>query len=208
MSDDPFAVSRSWMVDDLRAQGVADPRVLAAMEQVPRERFVPAALAEAAYGPRPLPIGHGQTISAPPIVALMTAALELSGTERVLEIGTGAGYAAAVLSRCAAEVLTIEYHQDLARTAAQTLAELGYDNVEVRHGDGTRGAADRAPFDAISVTALAQHEVPPTLLDQLTPGGVLVCPVGDGAEGQLVRQQGGHTETLLPVRFVPLIEQR
>lgn len=207
MSDGAFAVARARMIEELRGQGVADPRVLAAMEQVPRERFVPAAPAEAAYGPRPLPIGRGQTISTPHIVALMTAALELSGTERVLEIGTGCGYAAAVLSRCASEVVTIEYHQDLARTARQRLTELGYGNVEVRRGDGTRGAVDRAPFNAISVTAMAHQELPPALLDQLAPGGILVCPVGDGDEGQLVRRRGCHTETLLPVRFVPLIEQ-
>lgn len=207
MSHDASGATRAEMVAGLRTQGWGDPLMLAAMAQVPRERFVPADLAEVAYEARPLPIGYGQTISDPEIVAMMTAALRLRGGERVLEVGTGSGYAAAVLSRCAHEVVTIEYHQGLADAACQVLAELGYDNVEVRHGDGCKGAADRAPFDAISVTAMAHRQVPPALLDQLAPGGVLVCPVRDDADGELVRQRGEHTEALLPVRFVPLIEQ-
>ena len=136
-----------------------------------------------------------------------TAALELSGSERVLEVGTGSGYAAAVLSRCAREVVTIEYHQPLADTAREVLTELGYDNVEARCGNGGEGAADRSPFDAISVTAMAHQQMPPALLDQLAPDGVMVCPVSrvDGP-GDLVRQRGEHIETLLPVAFVPLID--
>ena len=204
---DNASAARADMLAGLRAQGCGDPLVLTAMADVPRERFVPADLAEVAYEPRPLAIAHGQTISDPQIVATMTLALQLCGTERVLEVGTGSGYAAAVLSRCAGEVVTIEYHQQLAATARQVLGELGYDNVEVRHGDGRDGAPDRAPFDAISVTAMAYGQVPPALLEQLAPGGVLVCPVGDDNGGELIRCRGGHTETLLPVRFVPLIEQ-
>ncbi len=208
MALDGPATSRAEMVADLRLQGLRDPRVLAAMEHVPRERFVAADLVDAAYEARPLPIGAGQTISAPAIVALMTWALDLSGTERVLEVGTGSGYAAAVLSRCAGRVVTMEYHQDLARAAGHVLAGLGYDNVEVRHGDGRLGAPDQAPFDAISVAAMARDEVPPTLIDQLAPDGVLVCPVGRDRRGTLIRVRGGRTETLLPVTFVPLIDDR
>lgn len=205
MNSADTAAERADMLAELREQGIEDPRVLAAMNQVPREEFVPAQFARHAYQPRPLPIGHGQTISTPHIVALMAAALDLSGTERVLEVGAGAGYAAAVLACCAAQVTTIEYCPQLADTARRTLAELGYRNVEVRRGDGSRGAPDRAPFGAISVAAMAPR-LPATLLDQLAPGGVLVCPVGpDGDHGQLLRHRDGHTEALLPVRFVPLI---
>jgi protein-L-isoaspartate(D-aspartate) O-methyltransferase len=180
------------MLADLREHGVNDPRVLAAMARVPRERFVPAELAEHAYQPRPLPIGCGQTISAPTSVATMTEALQLRGTERVLEIGTGCGYAAAVLSCCAAQFVTIGCHQQLARTARDTLAELGYGNVEVRHGNGAHGAPDRAPFDAVSMTAMAPH-LPPTLLEQLAPGGA-----GPGAAGSKC-PQGQHHAALAVV---------
>lgn len=197
---------REEMIADLRGRGVEDQRVLAAMSQVPREQFVPPGLAYAAYEPRPAPIGSDQTISAPAMVATMIAALGLSGSERVLEVGTGSGYAAAVLSRCASEVITIEYHRALARSATRALADLGYHNVEVRHGDGRRGAPDRAPFDAISVTAMADHEVPPALLEQLAPDGVLICPVGDDRHGELIRWSAGRTATLGPVTFVPLLD--
>lgn len=212
--ESPRQTRRAWvrrweMVEDLRERGVADERVLAAMAMVARERFLPAELAEQAYEPSPLPIPAGQTISAPYIVAVMTAALELTGIERVLEVGTGSGYAAAILSRCAAQVITIEYQPRLARGAARVLAEQGYRKVEVRVGDGARGAPDRAPFDAISVTAMAPGRLPEALVDQLAPGGRLVGPVGpgpEGGDGELLRRwSSGHLETLMPVRFVPLI---
>ncbi len=192
------------MVDQLRRRGIAEERVLSAMAVVPRERFVPVEQAEAAYEGRPLPIGAGQTISAPDIVAMMASALGLTGDERVLEVGGGSGYAAAVLSRMAREVVTIERHPDLAERARSVLSDLGYDNVEVRCADGTQGAPDRAPFEAITVAAMAR-EVPAALLDQLTPDGVLVCPVGGESYGELVRLQQGRRENLLPVRFVPLV---
>lgn len=200
-----FERRRHEMVADLRRRGIGDERVWAAMDEVPRHRFVPAHLVDEAYGGGPLPIGCGQTISAPVIVAAMTAALGLTGTERVLEVGAGSGYAAAVLSRCAREVVTIEYHPSLAAAARDALAATGHD-VEVRHGDGRAGAPDRAPFDAISVTAMAEGEVPAMLLEQLADDGVLVCPVGYGRQGDLVRmRRGGPTEHLMPVSFVPLL---
>jgi protein-L-isoaspartate(D-aspartate) O-methyltransferase len=193
------------MIEELRSQGVRDERVLSAMADVPRERFVPPELAERAHDPEPLPIGAGQTISTPFVVAMMTEALELGDAHRVLEVGTGSGYAAAVLSRLAREVVSVEYHAELAGPARSALAELGYDNVEVRVGDGSQGAPDRAPYDAISVTAMAQDDLPEALVDQLAPAGVLVCPTGHGRSGQLVRLRGGHRESLASVGFVPLI---
>lgn len=177
------------------------------MARVPRERFVPAEHAAEAYQDRPLPLGAGQTISAPQIVAAMAVALELEACDLVLEVGGGAGYAAAVLSRCARRVITIERHRKLADRSRRVLADLGYDNVEVRHGDGIQGAPDRAPFEAISVAAMAD-DLPPTLVAQLAVHGRLICPVGDERIGQLVRLHDGHREALLPVAFVPLITQR
>ena len=143
----------------LRRRGISDERVLRAMEEVPRERFVPPEERKRAYRDGALRIGAGQTISQPWIVASMTALLELGPNDRALEVGTGSGYAAAVLSRCCREVVTIERHASLAEEAAGVLRELGYDNVEVRTGDGSRGAPDRAPFDGISVTATAEGEL-------------------------------------------------
>lgn len=192
------------MVDTLRHNGIHNRLVLEAMATVPRERFVDPAWADEAYDDQPLPIGSGQTISVPWIVARMTAALELSGTENVLEVGTGSGYAAAVLAQCCRRVTTIERHQGLAEQARRRLSELNYSTVEVRDGDGARGAPDRAPFDAISVTAMAES-LPQPLLDQLTPHGTLVCPVGQGGLGDLVRLRNGHRETLSSVGFVPLV---
>ena len=157
----------------LRRRGIHDERVLAAMAEVPRERFVPPDQHRRAYRDGALRIGEGQTISQPWIVACMCQLLELRGTETVLEVGTGSGYAAAVLSRTCAQVVTIERYESLAQVAAETLAELGYANVEVRVGDGARGAPDRAPFEGISVTATAQREPPPALLEQLAPGATL-----------------------------------
>ncbi len=192
------------MVERLRRGGIADERVLGAMATVPRERFLPTELAPEAYLDRALPIGASQTISAPGIVALMAAALELAGTEDVLEVGTGAGYAAAVLSRCAHRVVTIERHRELADRARAVLADLGYDNVEVRLGDGTRGAPDRAPFDAVSVAAMAD-DLPEALVGQLAEHGRLVCPVGVDGVGELVRLRDGRRDRLGRVGFVPLV---
>jgi len=191
----------------LRRRGIEDERVLRAMEEVPRELFVPADVRSRAYRDGALPIGEGQTISQPWIVARMLALLELEGTERVLEVGTGSGYSAAVLSRCASHVVTVERHAALADRARATLAELGYRNVEVRAADGSIGQPDRAPFDAIVVTAAAASAPPPALLAELVPGGTLVCPVqGEDDDEQLVRVRDGETETIAAVRFVPLVE--
>jgi protein-L-isoaspartate(D-aspartate) O-methyltransferase len=189
----------------LRRRGIEDERVLAAMAEVPRELFVPEDQRRNAYRDGALRIGEGQTISQPWIVACMAQLLELSGDERVLEVGTGSGYAAAVLSRLAREVLTIERYPALAETARAALEQLGYDNVEVRVGDGTRGAPDRAPFGGISVTATALDEPPPVLVDQLAAGTALVCPVRRGGRELLIRFRDGQAEAVAPVRFVPLI---
>ena len=200
-----FAEERAAMVDRLRRRGITDERVLAAMAEVPRERFVPADVAQDAYRDEPLPIGAGQTISAPWIVAFSISALAPDSRHVALEVGTGSGYAAAVLARCVARVVTVERHAALADRARATLAEAGYSNIEVRTGDGSAGAPDRAPFDAIVVTAMAPDELPPALLAQLAPGGTLVCPVGDSRHGSLVRHRGGRSERLVDVAFVPLL---
>ena len=189
----------------LRGRGIEDERVLAAMAEVPRELFVPPDLRRRAYRDGALRIGEGQTISQPWIVACMAQALELKGGERVLEVGTGSGYAAAVLSRLCARLITIERFESLARSARERLAELGYDNVEVRHGDGTRGAPDAAPFEGISVTATASGEPPPDLLAQLAEGGTLVCPVERDGRELLLRVRDAAEEALADVRFVPLV---
>ncbi|MEQ8485647.1 MAG: protein-L-isoaspartate(D-aspartate) O-methyltransferase [Pseudomonadales bacterium] len=201
---------RQRMVQDqIAARGIDDARVLAAMGRVPRERFVPATLQANAYDDAPLPIGDGQTISQPFIVAYMVAALALEGGERVLEIGTGSGYAAAVLAEIATEVYTVERLATLAEAAADTLAAAGYERVHVRCGDGTLGWPEASPFDAILVSA-GGPDVPATLRDQLAPGGRLVIPVGQSRGMQrLVRVtrtgDGFDTEDLEAVRFVPLI---
>jgi protein-L-isoaspartate(D-aspartate) O-methyltransferase len=194
------------MVDrQLRRRGIEDERVLAAMGAVPRELFVPEELRRDAYRDGALRIGEGQTISQPWIVACMASLLELEGDERVLEVGTGSGYAAAVLSRLCRAVVTIERYQSLAETARATLSELGYSNVEVRVGDGTRGAPDRAPFGGISVTAAALDEPPAALLQQLAPGAALVCPVERSGRELLMRFRDDFEEAVVPVRFVPLV---
>lgn len=191
----------------LRARGITDERVLRAMEQVPRELFVPVEERRRAYRDGALRIGEGQTISQPWIVASMSSLLELQPDDRVLEIGTGSGYGAAVLALCCREVVTVERHGPLAERAAQVLEDLGYGNVEVRTGDGCRGAPDRAPFDGISVTASAEGAPPAALMEQLAPDGVLVCPVRTGAGERLTRYRAdGAVEPLVAVRFVPLIE--
>jgi protein-L-isoaspartate(D-aspartate) O-methyltransferase len=203
-------LERRLMVDrQIRARGVRDPRVLAAMASVPREAFLPPELADAAYEDTPLPIAAGQTISQPYVVAVMTEALQLRGGETVLEIGTGSGYAAAVLARIAARVYTIERVAELADVARERLAQLGFDNVDVRCGDGGLGWAEHAPFDAI-VAAAGGPDVPRVLLDQLAIGGCLVMPIGDSSAQQLVRftRTGEHEfrhDDLGAVRFVPLI---
>jgi protein-L-isoaspartate(D-aspartate) O-methyltransferase len=190
----------------LRRRGIEDERVLAAMGLVPRERFVPESQRRRAYRDCALPIGEGQTISQPWIVARMSAALELEGVERVLEVGTGSGYGAAVLSHCCSHVVTVERREGLSERAAGVIADLGYRNVEVRTGDGSRGVPDRAPFDGILVTAAAAHGPPPALVEQLAPGAPLVCPVDRGQGERLIRMRDGETEAIAPVRFVALVE--
>jgi protein-L-isoaspartate(D-aspartate) O-methyltransferase len=203
--------ARAHMVrTQIAARGVRDRAVLEAMRSVPREAFLPPELEEFAYSDTPLPIERGQTISQPYIVALMAAAAELRPGDRVLEVGTGSGYAAAVLGRIAREVYTVERHEELARVAAQRLGELGFANVSVRHGDGTLGWPEHAPYDAI-VVAAGGPKVPEALLDQLALGGRLVIPVGEGRQVQqllrVIRQPDGtlRQEDLGGVRFVPLI---
>jgi protein-L-isoaspartate(D-aspartate) O-methyltransferase len=197
---------RERMVEQqLAHRGIDDARVLAAMREVPRERFVPEDQRRRAYRDGALRIDEGQTISQPWIVACMAQLLELGGDETVLEVGTGSGYAAAVLSRLCAEVITIERFESLAARAREALGGLGYDNVEVRVGDGARGAPDRAPFGGVSVTATAIGEAPPALFEQLAPGAVLVCPVARGRREQLMRFREGEAEVVASVRFVPLV---
>jgi protein-L-isoaspartate(D-aspartate) O-methyltransferase len=192
----------------LRRRGISDERVLAAMREVPRELFVPESQRRRAYADSALPIGSGQTISQPWIVAAICQALELSGTESVLEIGTGSGYSAAVLARLAAEVVTIERHAELAQEAAARLRELGVTNVEVVVGDGSRGLPERAPFEAIAVHATAP-EPPISLLEQLAPDGRLVVPIASRGADMLTlyRRRDGEiaTNVIGPCRFVPLI---
>ncbi len=211
--DAAFTRARQQMVErQLKARDITDARVLWAMGKVPRQRFVRPALAGEAYADRALPIEEGQTISQPYIVALMTQLVELRGPERVLEVGTGSGYQAAVLAELVKQVYTIEILPALAMSAAARLKALGYMNVEVRAGDGYQGWPDQAPFDAIIVTAGATH-IPPALVAQLKEGGHLVIPVDVASGHQDLlqgRKQGGRlvTKSIAPVRFVPLIEPK
>lgn len=207
-----FRRRRAKMVErQLRARGIEDERVLAAMGEVPREAFLPARRRHRAYADSALPIGAEQTISQPWIVAAICQALELRGTERVLEVGTGSGYSAAVLARLAAEVVSVERHEELALAARQALAELGVGNVEVIVGDGSRGVPERAPFEAIAVHAAAPA-APPALLAQLADGGRMVVPIAaDSAEQlTLLRRDGERLRStdLGPCRFVPLIGEQ
>ena len=220
---DPHAAARAAMVEEIRASTresasytgivrLSDP-VLRAMARVPRHEFVPASVASQAYANRPLPIGDGQTISQPFIVALMTELARPGPASSVLEVGTGSGYQAAVLAEVAGEVYTIEIVESLGRHAAATLSRLGYRNIRTRIGDGYKGWPEAAPFDAIVVTAAPDH-VPPALVAQLKPGGRLVIPVGPQSSVQelLVIDKlpnGTTVETRkLPVRFVPLVRDR
>ena len=189
----------------LRARGIEDERVLRAMGAVPREEFVPGEIRGDAYVDGALPIGEGQTISQPWIVAAMTAALELTGDEKVLDVGTGSGYAAAVLAELCAHVVTIERHAALSDRAREVLVRLGYRNVEVRTGDGTAGVPDRAPFDGIVVAATAEGEAPSPLVDQLAEHAPLVIPLRRRGRENLVRIRDGREELIAPVRFVPLV---
>jgi protein-L-isoaspartate(D-aspartate) O-methyltransferase len=192
MSD--YATARRRMIDtQLLPRGVRDPEVLRALGRVPRHLFVDEALRDRAYGDSALPIGHDQTISQPLMVATMTQALQLQGTEKVLEIGTGSGYQTAVLAEIAERVFSVERLAPLYRRARALLDQLGYHNVVLRHGDGTLGWRDHAPYDAIVVTAGAPH-VPRELRDQLAVGGRLVIPVGDRQLQNLLRLTRGQTE--------------
>jgi protein-L-isoaspartate(D-aspartate) O-methyltransferase len=199
------AEREAMVQQQIAARGVQDARVLTAMREVPRHRFVPEHLFGLSYADRPLPIGEGQTISQPFIVAYMTEALGVAPTHRVLEIGTGSGYQAAVLSRVARTVYTIEIVPELARRATTTLKALGYDNVVVRAGDGYTGWPEHAPFDRIMVTA-APQEVPQPLIDQLATGGRMVIPVGGSEQWITIVEKtprGVVQRRTIEVRFVP-----
>jgi len=203
------SVGRMQFILTLRRRGIGDAAVLRAMDEVPREYFVERASVDVAYADRALPIACGQTISQPYVVAYMTEQLAVQSTHRVLEIGTGSGYQAAVLSRLAREVVTIERFRTLADAARSRLETLGYRNVEVLLGDGFAGAADRAPFDRIIVTAAAET-VPQMLIDQLGEGGIMVLPLGSQAGPQTLVKltksaEGVDPEELIGVRFVPLL---
>jgi protein-L-isoaspartate(D-aspartate) O-methyltransferase len=193
----------------LRRRGISDQAVLRAMDEVPREYFVSAELTDSAYADHALPIACGQTISQPYVVGYMTEQLEVAPQDRVLEIGTGSGYQAAILSRLAKEVVSIERYRTLADVARQRLQTLGYGNVTVLFGDGFAGAPDRAPFDRIMVTAAAE-DVPEKLVEQLADGGKLILPLGPRERAQHIVKlsktaSGLSRETLIPVRFVPLL---
>jgi protein-L-isoaspartate(D-aspartate) O-methyltransferase len=207
--DPDFAEQRASMVErQLRRRGISDERVLAAMAAVPRQHFVPEDVRRSAYDDSALPIGHDQTISQPWVVAAICQSLHLDGDENVLEIGTGSGYSAAVLSHLADHVISIERLPELGEWARERLEELGIENVEVIVADGSRGRPERAPYDAIAVHAAAP-EAPHSLLSQLAPRGRLVVPIATGSADLLtafIRENGDlHQETIGPTRFVPLI---
>lgn len=209
-ADDTFLAKRRAMVgNDIRARGVTDSRVLTAMEKVPRHLFVDEWQRGRAYGDHPLPIGEGQTISQPYVVALMTEALGVRPGDRVLEVGTGSGYQAAVLAELVKEVYSTEIRRFLADTAAKRLRELRYTNIQVRHSDGYQGWPEHAPFDAIIITAAANH-IPPPLIRQLREGGRLILPLGSTTFSQVLtlvtKKPGGElvVEQLGQVTFVPM----
>lgn len=205
---DEFAELRKKMVEtQIVARDIKDKRVLDAMQSVPRHRFVPEEFQAQSYEDYPIPIGDDQTISQPYIVAFMSEGLRLKPDDKVLEIGTGSGYQSAILSRLAKEVFSVEILEQMGRRAQQTLAALGYTNVQVKIGDGYQGWPEKAPFNAIIVTAAPDH-IPQALIDQLAPGGRLIVPVGTGWQSlvRVTRTASGkfERETLLPVRFVPM----
>lgn len=198
----------SGMVDSqIAARGVSDPRVIRVMKETPRHLFIPEDLRDHAYNDHPLPIGSGQTISQPYIVALMTEYLELSGKEKVLEIGTGSGYQAAILSQLVDSCYSIEVVEELARKSATLLKELGYSNVRVKWGDGYKGWPEEAPFDRIIITA-APEIIPEVLLEQLAPDGRMILPVGSHYQDLILitkTDRGIRKRNIIPVRFVPMI---
>jgi len=210
ISDNPtFKAAREKLVEkDIAGQGITDPKVLAAMRSVPRHCFVPKRLASKAYADTALPIGASQTISQPYVVALMSESLKLSSNHRVLEIGTGSGYQAAVLAKIVKEVYSIEIKEKLHRESSRLLKDMGFTNVKTRHGDGYFGWQEAAPFDAIMITAAINH-IPPPLLKQLTEGGRLILPLGNPFSYQnltLVTKTGGNyvTKQITGVLFVPM----
>lgn len=208
---DLFPLMRRRMVEtQLRARGIKDERILVAMQKVPRHEFVPIPAKLLAYSDSPLSIGYGQTISQPYIVALMTQELELDPADKVLEVGTGSGYQAAVLAEIAKEVYTIEILEPLYEQARARLVKMGYRNVHLRQGDGTRGWPEAAPFDKIIVTA-AGLKIPESLIQQLKEGGRIVMPVGEQDQVLVVGVKQGRglkTYETIPVRFVPLVEEK
>jgi len=207
---DPYRAERRRMIEkDVAGRGISDAAVLGAMAKVPRHLFVGPAVRDRAYGDHPLPIGEGQTISQPYVVALMTQALRLGPQDRVLEVGTGSGYQAAVLAEIVHDVFTIEIRKTLFETAEKTLAGLGYANIRTRHGDGYFGWSEHGPYDAIIITAAANH-IPPPLLDQLKEGGRLILPLGSTVYYQtltLVTKRSGEPEVeqMGGVAFVPMV---
>lgn len=211
LADDPYRAKRMDMVErQIRGRGIRDARVLAAMEKVPRHLLVDRSLRPGAYSDHPLPIGEGQTISQPYVVALMTEELRLSQNDRVLEIGTGSGYQAAILAEIVKEVFSIEIRKGLAERAAERLKDLGYRNIRVKYSDGYFGWQEHAPFDAIIITAAVNH-IPPPLLKQLKEGGRLILPLGSTVFYQtltlVTKKKGGDlsVEQKGEVAFVPMI---
>lgn len=207
---DNFLADKIRLLMKLRSAGITDTRVLGAIERVPREKFTPFMFQDKAYADVALPIASGQTISQPSVVAWMTAALGVNDRQRVLEVGTGSGYQAMILSLLARRVYTVERHKPLLDTALERFTEFGATNITARHGDGTRGWPEAAPFDRIIVTAAAR-QIPHALLDQLAIGGVLVAPVGDPSDVQILLrlqkdEDGIASQHLMNVRFVPLID--
>lgn len=209
-SDDPWweEEARQMVSRQIEARGIDNQELLHVMRTTPRHRFVPDRYQRYAYSDQPLPIAHGQTISQPYIVALMTDHLRLDGSERVLEIGTGSGYQAAILAPLVEEVYTIEIVEGLARTSKELLDNMGYDNVHVLYGDGYQGWPEHAPFDRIIVTA-APPEIPPKLVEQLKPGGKMILPVGENIQylKAVYKDKDGSTreEVITGVRFVPMV---